>query len=160
MTLPLNPPTLEIPSAFAEDAEVGNFLDALLRTLYRIWKELYSIRTGAKVTTTDATPKAAQYISVPTNKTVFIDSIVVARRSGGSSGSVGDSAWYRLQGGFKNIAGTLSIIGSNDLIGGEDQAGWNVQYASSGETIALTVTGAANNNITWETTVSAYEVGI
>lgn len=156
----INPPTLTIPSAFAQDKEIGKFFSSFLRAVYLMWVEIFSARSKLKVTTTDATPTAAQYIAVPTNKTVFIDSIVVARRTGGSAGTTGDSAWYRLQGGFKNIAGTLSIIGANDLIGGEDQAGWNVQYASSGETIALTVTGAASNNVTWETTVSAYEVGV
>lgn len=160
MTLPITPPSFQVPAVFADDAEISGFMDALFRTIYRMWRELYNIRTSAKTTTTNATNTAAQYIAVPTNKTVFIDSIVVARRTGGSGGATGDSAWYRLQGGFKNIAGTVSLIGTSDLIGGEDQAGWNVSYAISGTDIVLTVTGAANNNITWESTVSTYEVGV
>lgn len=160
MSLPLTPPTLSFPSALSGDEETFKFFDAFLRSFYRLWKEVYRMQTNSKITTTDATPTAAQYIAVPTNKTVMIDSIVLVRRSGGTSGTAGDSAWYRLQGGFKNISGTLSLIGTSDLIGGEDQAGWNVQYASSGENIALVVTGSEDNNVTWETWVSTYEVGI
>lgn len=159
MSLSQSPPPLELPAEFAQDKYKRTFFEALLRTFYQMWQELYYRTRSAKITTTNATPTALLSVEIPTNRTIYIDSRVVARRTGGSSGTEGDSAWYRLTGGYKNINGTLSIIGTASLDQGEDQSGWAVQYSSSGTLIVLTVTGAADNNITWECDVEVTEVG-
>lgn len=156
----LTPPPLQIPSVFSQDKETAGFFAALLRTVYLIWTEVFNLRFKAKTLTTDATPTALQRIDVDTNKTVFIEGRVVARRTGGSSGTTGDSAFYVIQGCFKNIAGTVSLVASTILNGGEDQAGWDCTFSISGTQAVLVGTGAANNNITWESTVSFYEVGV
>lgn len=159
MTISLAPPPLQVPPDFAVDKLKGAFFGGLINTLYQLWTTVYGIRTTAKVKTTDATVTGLIRVSVPTNKTVMIDAVVVARRTGGSSGTAGDSAWYRLTGAYKNIAGTLTGVGSPNLISGEDQAGWDVGFSSTGEFAVVTVTGAANNDITWEGTFSTYTVG-
>lgn len=159
MTISLQPPPIQIPKQFAADAAVNGFFSALLNTIYQIWIALYSIRTQSKITTTDATNTEIFSVLVDTNKTVMIQASIVARRTGGGSGTVGDSAWYFLLGAYKNIGGVLTGIGAPSLTGGEDQAGWNVSFTSAGSNAIVQVTGAAGNNITWEGTLSAYTVG-
>lgn len=159
MTISLAPPPLDVPGDFAADKPKAAFFSGLLSTLYQLWNTVYSIRSNAKVLTTDATATGLVRISVPTNKTVMIDVFIAARRTGGSAGTIGDSAFYHLTGAYKNVAGTLTGIGTPTLIQGEDQVGWAVAFSSSGEFAVVTVTGAANNNITWEGTFSTYTVG-
>lgn len=159
MTLRINPPPLQVPPAFLKDRLQQAFFGGLINTIYQIWDSVYSIRTRATVRTTDATVTAIVRTAVADGKTVMIVANIVARRTGGSSGATGDSAFYTLTGAYKNIAGVLTGIGTPDLIGGEDQAGWNVGFTTSGDYAVVTVLGAANNDITWECTVSVYEVG-
>lgn len=159
MTISLAPPPLQVPSEFASDKPKAAFFNTLLNTVYQLWTAVYGIRTKATLRTTNATITGLLNIDVPTDKTVMIEAAIVARRTGGSAGANGDSAWYKLTGAYKNIAGTLTGIGSPDLIGGENQAGWNVGFSNSGTNAVVTVQGAANNDITWEGTVSAYYVG-
>lgn len=159
MTISLAPPPLQIPSDFARDKEKSAFFSALLNTLYQLWTSTYSIRAFATVKTTDDTDTGLVRISVPTNKTVMIDACIVARRTGGTAGTAGDSAFYRLTGAYKNISGTLTGIGTPLLNGGEDNAAWTAGFSSSGEFAVITVTGDVGNNITWESAHSVYTVG-
>lgn len=156
----LNPPPLTVPEEFTQSISINKFFDGLLRTIYQMWAEVFSLRFKQKTLTTDATITALQYVAIPVNNTVYIEAIVVARRTGGAAGSAGDGAFYKRAGAFKNIAGVISQIGGTVADTGEDQAAWDCQFASSGQTIAITGTGAVNNNITWESTVSFYTVGV
>ena len=160
MSVRINPPPLEIPPALLQDKAMRAFFDALLRTIYQMWTELFSLRFKEKVLTTDATTTPAQRVLVSSGKTVYIEARVVGRRTGGSAGADGDSAFYVLQGAFKNIGGTVSLVASTILNGGEDQAGWDCGFAISGSEVVLVVIGAANNNITWQTTIQFFEVGV
>lgn len=155
----LNPPPLQIPSQFTQDKEIAGFFGALLRTIYQIWTEVFNLRFKARTTTTDATVTPLQRVDVDLNKSVYIESTVVARRTGGSAGAAGDTAFYVTQACFKNIAGVVSLVASVITNGGEDQAGWDIGYSVVGTQAVLVATGAVNNNITWESTVSFYEVG-
>lgn len=159
MTVNLAPPPLQVPAEFVLDKTKGAFFSGLVNTLYQLWTHTYGIRSNEKVLTTDATTTAIVRIPVATDKTVMIEARIVARRTGGSAGTAGDSAFYTLTGAYKNISGILTGIGTPDLIAGEDQAGWNVGFTTSGTDAVVTVTGAANNNITWEGTFSAFTVG-
>lgn len=159
MSIKLNPPPLQVPSSFLQDKQASAFFSGLLNTIYQMWNALYSIRFSAKVTTTDASVTALIRTPVKDGKTVMIVANIVARRTGGSAGANGDSAWYTLSGAYKNIGGVLTGIGTPNLIGGEDQAGWNVGFSTSGSEAVVTVLGAVNNNVTWEGTISTYEVG-
>lgn len=159
MTLTLNPPPLQVPATFLQDKQAAAFFGGLINTIYQLWTATYGIRTQAKVKTTDATTTALIRTKLSSSKTVMIQAFIVARRTGGSAGADGDSAFYVLTGAYKNIAGVLTGIGSPDLIGGEDQAGWDVGFTTSGTDVIVTVLGAANNDITWEGWTSTYEVG-
>lgn len=161
MTISLSPPPppLQIPPSLASDKLTGAFFNGLLNTIYQLWTAVYGIRFKAQVKTTNSTVTAIARVKVATGKTVMMQAHIVARRTGGSAGATGDSAFYVLTGAYKNIAGVLTGIGSPSLIAGEDQAGWNVGFTSSSLDAVITVQGAANNEITWESTVSVYEVG-
>jgi hypothetical protein len=157
----LNPPPLQLPSQLVEDREVAGFFDGLLRTVYQVWSQVFSLQFQEKTTTNDSTVTALQRVDVPTGKSVFVEARVVARRTGGSSGSDGDSAGYIRAATFKNISGTVSLVGSvASIYTAEDQAGWDCGFAISGTQAVLVGTGANNNNITWESFVSFYEVGV
>lgn len=159
MTISLAPPPLQVPADFLQDKVKQAFFNGLINTIYQLWTATYGIRTTAKLKTTDATPTGLIRVEVPSGRTVMIQAHIVARRTGGSSGTDGDSAFYVLTGAYKNIAGTLTGIGTPDVVQGEDQAGWDVAFSDSGGFAVVTVTGAANNNITWEGTISTYVAG-
>lgn len=159
MTIKLSPPPLQVPGDFLLDKMKQAFFNSLINTIYQLWTAVYAIRTKVKRTTTDATATGLIRVGVDNNKTVMIQAHIVARRTGGSSGTTGDSAWYVLTGAYKNISGVLTGIGSPSLIGGEDQAAWDVGFTNSGTEAVVLVTGAAGNDITWEGTISVYEVG-
>lgn len=159
MAIKLAPPPLQVPPDFATDKLKGAFFGGLLNTLYQLWTAVYGIRTTAKLKTTDATSTGAIRLSVDTGKTVGIQAYIAARRTGGTSGAEGDSAFYVLTGVYRNVAGTLTGVGTPDLVACEDQAAWNVGFTTSGQFAVVLVQGAANNNVTWELTVSTYEVG-
>ena len=159
MSLSLSPPPLQIPQAFAQDKSISAFFTGLINTIYQLWTAVYGIRYKAKITTTDDTVTGLVRTTIDSGKTVMLQAYVVARRTGGSSGTDGDSAFYVLTGAYKNVSGTLTGIGSANLISGEDQAGWDVGFTSSGSDAIVTVKGAVDNNITWEGTLSTYVVG-
>jgi hypothetical protein len=159
MTISIAPPPLSVPPEWAQDKEKGAFFGALVNTIYQLWTATYGLRYQNKVLTTDASVTAILRTPVTTNKTVMIVASIVARRTGGVAGTIGDSAWYRLSGAYKNIGGVLTGIGTPELVGGEDQAGWTVGFTTSGTDAVVTVQGAVDNNITWESSVSTYTVG-
>lgn len=102
------------------------------------------------VNTTDATVTTIHTITLATDTTYTIRGLVRARRTGGASGSVGDSAGYSFFATVKNISGTASLVSTSDVVSKEDQAGWDVTIDATGATIRIRVTGASANNITWD----------
>ena len=159
MTIKLNPPPLQVPAVFLQDRQAAGFFSGLLNTIYQLWTSVYAIRSSAKTTTSDNTVTALIRVRLPTNKTAMVQAHIVARRTGGTSGAEGDSAFYVLTGAYRNVNGVMTGIASPDLYGGEDQIGWNVGFSTSGEEIVVTVLGATGNNVSWEGTISVYEVG-
>jgi hypothetical protein len=154
------PPPLRPPAVLMQDKEMAVFFDALIRTVYQTWDDVKRRSYSEKTLTTDATTTALQRIAIPTDKSVYVDAMVLARRTGGSSGSAGDTAWYRKQAAFKNVAGTVSLVASIVTDQGEDQSAWDCGFSVSGTNAVLVGTGAANNNITWESRISFFEVGV
>lgn len=111
-----------------------------------------------KVTTTDATQTTIATIPIPASTTVMIEARVVARRTGGSSGSAEDSAAYIVSGCYKNVGGTATEVGEGGMFTAEDQATWACTFNVSGSNALLQVTGAANNNISWVVTYRVYSI--
>lgn len=109
---------------------------------------------NGNVSTTDATPTTVHTFTTASNRSYHYEVRCTARRTGGSAGTAGDTASYRLIGTFKNVSGTLTQVGTTTAIHtAEDQAGWDCTLGTSGTAIVVTGTGAANNNINWEAIV-------
>lgn len=110
------------------------------------------------VSTTDATVTTVATISTTSGAAINLTVQGQARRTGGVSGTAGDSAAYQLAVGAKNIAGTVTIISQSLLFTAESQAGWDFSATASGANILLRVTGAAANNVNWSVSGRKYEV--
>lgn len=103
------------------------------------------------VRATDATVTTLAAINVPVNKVIVCSGFVVARRTGGSSGSTNDGAGYTVEFCANNTSGTAALIGSGTVTAlGESQAAWAVTLSASGNDIRVRVAGAANNSVTWK----------
>ena len=99
-------------------------------------------------TTTTATPDTSQLMTYNYSNTTAIFNIkVMAHRTGGSAGTVGDSGCFEIRAYIKNIGNTLTIM-QQATTSFADQA-WTAAISVSGANITLTVTGTANNNIAW-----------
>lgn len=110
-------------------------------TKYLGYLEYFSVTT-----TTNASPTTINGAFYGANDTQFLQAYVVGRRTGGSSGSAGDSAAYVIQALYKGG----SIIGSiNTVFSQESQAGWDATFAVGVGVINVQVTGAVNNDVYW-----------
>lgn len=116
------------------------------------------IVTQGRVATTDATVTTIQTIAIPASTTVAIESIVIARRTGGASGTAEDGARYKISAVYKNVAGTATIIGAITRTIDEDVAAYNSTFAISGGNVIITVAGPATTNVTWHSTTRTYSV--
>lgn len=113
-----------------------------------------------RVTTTNNTQTTLHTFTVPSSSTYFIEAHITARRTGGTAGSAEDGAAYVVRGVFKNVAGTATLIGSVSTTDvGEDQAGWDATFTVTGATVLCRVTGATDNNITWDMTARVFRTG-
>ena len=119
-----------------------------------IWSDEVRLAIGGtvvgRVVTTDATPTTLLSLPLLSSRTTFIQVQVIARRTGGSSGTAEDGAAYLRAGTYKMVAGTPTLIGSvTSIHTAESQAGWDATLAVSGGNVIVQVTGAADNNVTW-----------
>lgn len=113
----------------------------------------------ATVSTTDATVTSLMTLTIPASTTVAIHGYVTARRTGGSSGTAEDGAYYERAVAIKNVAGTATIVGSVASIATmEDQAGWDCTFDVTGATVRCRITGAASNNVNWKGTFKVVKV--
>lgn len=112
-----------------------------------------------RVATTDATVTTLHTYAIPASTTVKVHVEIVARRTGGASGTAEDGAAYIIEGCYKNVAGTATIIGALATpFTAESQAGWDATITVTAGNILVRVTGAAANNITWH--LSKFETSI
>lgn len=140
----------------AVQATLGNSVQALASTATNDdpTENVYQNR----VATTNATLTTLHTFTIPASTTYAIEALVIARRTGGASGTAEDGARYKLSAVYKNVAGTATIIGVITTVADEDQAAWNATFTPTAGTVTLDVTGAASNNITWHMTARTYGV--
>lgn len=114
---------------------------------------------NAAVSTTDATVTSLFVLTVPSAVSVTIKAKVTARRTGGSSGSAGDSAGYERIATVADISGTATLVGSvSTPHTAESQAGWDCTIDVTGATARVRITGAANNNVNWSAKIEVEQV--
>ena len=111
----------------------------------------YFFQIGS-TSTTNATVTTCDTITLPLNGAFIIESHIAGNRTGGSAGTAGDSAGYIRRGVYKRIYGAAPVLvgAVQDGLTSEDQAGWDCTFDISGNDVRVRVTGAANNNITWQ----------
>lgn len=113
-----------------------------------------------RVATTDATQTILHAHTCPASTTSLLEFRVVARRTGGIAGTAEDGAAYVIRGTYKVVGGTATLIGSvTTEYSAESQAGWDATLDVSGDVVRLQVTGAADNNVSWQSTLTTVEVG-
>lgn len=98
-------------------------------------------------------------MAIAAGESMLIEAFTVATRDSGSAGVAGDSAAYVSRAMFKNVAGTVSIVGSavNDFEV-EDQPAWDAQLVVNSNHPSLLVTGAVNNTIYWVVSLKCYKL--
>jgi hypothetical protein len=140
----VGPATFERPARLAELLNTRmKALESRLRALER------SFTIDGRTETSDTTVTTLKAVAIPVSTTLMVSGHVIARRTGGSSGSAHDGAAYTVEFVAKNTAGTAALIGAEQITAWESQAAWAVTVMASGGNILIRVTGAANNNITW-----------
>lgn len=113
-----------------------------------------------RAATTNATTATINTIAISASNTYLIEARVRARRTGGTSGTADDAAAYIVRGTYKTVGGTVTLVGALTAeYTAEDQAGWNATFTISGTDVLVQVTGAADNNVTWHSTVVVSNVG-
>jgi len=107
-------------------------------------------RTQAQTATTDDTPTELQSFPTTSNSNIKISADILAIRTGGASGSACDTYAVKATATYKNIAGTVSLVGSIDIIGEvSDIIGADIDFYIDGTDIQLLVIGVDGYNITW-----------
>jgi len=125
-------------------------ISAYIRNMLQL---LTNDRLEATVATTDATVTTIDTINTISNTSLFLEAYVSARRTGGTGGTPNDCATYIRRVKVKNDAGTVTLGTVQDGFTSEDQTAWDVTWAVSGTNVILQVTGAANNNVTWNSKI-------
>lgn len=118
---------------------------------------VHSYAGKATVNTTDGTLTTAATITTADNTVTMIEAFVVGRRTGGVSGSLGDSAAYIRKARVSNIAGAATLFTLQTDYTSEDQ-NWNATLDVLGADIRIRVQGAAGNNVSWACTYRIYTV--
>ena len=98
--------------------------------------------------TTDATPLNLVTYATSSDSALRLEIMVTGRRTGGTAGSVNDTASYYINALVKNDGGVMSTHIVNEIIV-EDQPAWDATVVVSGTDAIIQVTGALNNNIDW-----------
>jgi hypothetical protein len=120
---------------------------------------IHPVDNGYIAQTTDNTQTHIDTILLDDNTTTILTATVGAHRTGGGSGTAQDGASYKFVATWKVISNVAAIIGSiASLVSSEDQAGWDATFTSSGQSVFVSVTGAAGNNIDWDCWVDIKKV--
>ena len=134
-----------------------------VKTEMSIGGETYHVRQINAVTTNNTPTDIFDY-DIASNQMQMIEMKAVARRTGGSAGTVGDCASFNIRAQIKNIGGTPTIVQfSNDSFA--DNANLNVDIVNTGtgvapnsQKFAVTVTGDTNNTYSWSVTFITQQV--
>ena len=109
-----------------------------------VWSN--EIVVSGSTSSTSATPQTLCVIPTATNTAYVVWAYVVGKSTSGATAGVGG----RVDGVFRNAAGTLTSVGVSATVN-EDFASGNPTFTltTSGTNIILQVTGFAGQNITW-----------
>lgn len=109
-------------------------------------------RYQSSLTTSNSTPTLVQSLSCATDGSWMVELRITCRRTGGLSGSAGDSAVFKRSFRIKTISSTVTVhdiqsdYTSRDL---PNMADSDIQVAVSGTNVLVKVVGLVNTNLKW-----------
>lgn len=109
-------------------------------------------RLKDQISTTNVTWTTIHTFRIPTNTAFTLWADIMAKRTGGSAGTVGDAARFIVTAIYKNVAGVVTIVGGaspTNLDTRENVTAYDATFSISGTTVLITVKGVANTNIDW-----------
>lgn len=115
---------------------------------------------SGRVATTDATQTNLYTFTIPTGVTYSIEATVIAKRTGGSAGTTGDSLKWTFSGVLNNPSGTVGVVGTPNTNLQRNNSNWAVSTSVAGSTAIIKVTGVANNNISWQLLAKALNISL
>ena len=80
---------------------------------------------------------------------MMLEAKIVARRTGGTAGSPGDSATFKRSFRVKCISGLVTVHDIQSDFTSKDNPLWNVSVQIVGSDVVIRAKGATNNNIKW-----------
>jgi hypothetical protein len=109
--------------------------------------------SGATIPTVGAATVTLQTIAIPLNTVYMIEARITARKTAGIGvGAIGDGNGYIRTACYANIAGVVTLSGAlQTSFTGEGITAFNATFTISGTDVLVRVTGAANDNVTWNT---------
>lgn len=133
----LGSPVLRLSSTATNDDPAKDFQQNRLETTSNVTTTIHTVAIAAGVT--------------------FIEAIIEGRRTAGAGGGSNQCGVYRLMAGYKNIGGTVSIIGAITTDhSGEDDANWNATFTISGTNVLVQVLGGNAQTVSWHAHVTTY----
>jgi hypothetical protein len=105
--------------------------------------------TTGSTTTTNNTITTCETVTLASNTSYVIKTRVVGKRTGGSGGSSGDTIGAEIMSTYKNVSGTVTLIGTDHTIIDTSNTNCSVGLVISGATVLVQVTGDTNNNYSW-----------
>ena len=118
----------------------------------------YFITQGQALTTDAATAQTLVTIVSSTNSVLGLHGYLVGSRTGGTSGSAGNSWYYEFVTKANNVAGTLTSMLVSLPVGLEDVSGPVISSTVSGTSLLIQINGISNYNITWNLSLNINEL--
>lgn len=121
---------------------------------------VYEDTTGATIPTIDDTVTPLETIPIPVDTTVMIESYITCRKTaGGGVGTIGEGNGYIRVVKAQNIGGVVTIGIVQSSFTSEAIPSFDATFAVSGTNIVVNVTGALDDNVTWNSITKKYRVG-
>jgi hypothetical protein len=108
--------------------------------------------------TTGTTETVIQTLSPVSNKSYFVETRIIGRRTGGGAGTAGDTAIFVMMAKVKDISGDAGVFDVANIYTSKDQSTWNAEIIASGSNALIRVIGAASNDISWSATTTVKEI--
>lgn len=104
----------------------------------------------ATASTTDNTTTNLIVTGTTLDTTTLIKVDIIAKRTGGTAGTVGDSATWQLTARVKDVSGVVTVHDVQTDYESKDQALMDTEIVIIGTNIVVRGVGTLNNNFDWE----------
>jgi len=102
------------------------------------------------VQTTDNALTLLYQVEIPENSVALCQTWIVAARTSGAFGAVGDCGSFIRIGTVRNIANSVSLMQIESAYTYRNQKHWNVEWGTLGSKLLIQVKGSLDNTINWQ----------